>query len=354
MSGNSIGKVLVLTTFGESHGIAVGGVLDGFPANISIDVAYIQSEVDRRRPGGKFFSSARSEEDKVEILSGLFEGRSTGAPIGFIIRNSGQRPEEYNHLKEAYRPSHADLTYDLKYGIRDHRGGGRASARETVARVAGGAIVKILLNARSIRIMGYVSQIGPVKLKNDNGSFSPEMILESPVCCPDEKTSGEMIRLLETLKKAGDTTGGIITCRLTGVPAGLGEPVFDKLQSDLAKAMFTIPAVKGFEYGMGFGAAAMTGSEHNDLFVFRNKQITTSTNFSGGIQGGISNGNEIYFRVAFKPVPTLMKDQPTVNKNGKKVILAGKGRHDVCVVPRAIPIVEAMTALVIGDHLVRY
>ncbi|MCX6252103.1 MAG: chorismate synthase [Bacteroidetes bacterium] len=353
MSGNSIGKVLVITTFGESHGPAVGGVLDGFPSNILIDVSFIQSELNRRKTKSWFYASARNEEDEIEILSGIFENKSTGAPIAFIVRNKNARPADYKQLKDVYRPSHADFTWEMKYGIRDYLGGGRSSARETVARVAGGAIAKLLLNNHRISILSYVSQIGTVKLPDGFTVIDPDTILKSPVLCPDEETSHRMIALLENLKSEGDTTGGIINCIISGVPVGLGEPVFDKLQADLAKAMLSINAVKGFEYGSGFGAAAMKGSEHNDPFVFKDNHITTSTNFSGGIQGGISNGNEIFFRVAFKPPPTLMRDQKTVNSKGQKVILKGKGRHDVCMVPRALPIVEAMAALVLADHLIR-
>jgi chorismate synthase len=353
MSGNSFGKALVLTTFGESHGIAVGGILDGFPSNIEIDLAFIQSELDRRKSKGYSHSTSRMEEDKIQVLSGLFENKSTGAPIAFIIYNKDQKPEDYLHLKDIYRPSHADFTYKQKYGNYDWRGSGRASARETVARVAGGAFAKILLKQHSITITAYVSQIGTIKMKSEFRPADTEAIIKSPVGCPEEETADEMMAFLEQLKSEGDTAGGIITCRINGVPAGLGEPVFDKLHADLAKGMLSINAVKGFDYGSGFESSSLKGSEHNDIFIFRNKQITTATNFSGGIQGGISNGNEIYFRVAFKPVSTLMKDQQTINEAGEKVLLKGKGRHDVCVVPRAIPVVEAMSALVVGDHWIR-
>jgi chorismate synthase len=353
MSGNSFGKALVLTTFGESHGPAVGAILDGFPSNIEIDLSFVQSELERRRSKGYVFSTSRVEEDKIQVLSGIFDNKSTGAPVAFIILNRDQKPEDYLHLKDVYRPSHADYTYKQKYGNYDYRGSGRASARETVARVAGGAFAKILLHQHSIVISAYVSRIGTIRMKNESRKMDPEAVINSPVGCPDEEASKEMMIYLERLKSAGDTAGGIITCRVNGVPAGLGEPVFDKLHADLAKAMLSINAVKGFDYGSGFDASSLKGSEHNDVFIFKNKQITTATNFSGGIQGGISNGNEIYFRVAFKPVSTLMMDQETVNQKGEKVTLKGKGRHDVCVVPRAIPVVEAMTALVIADHLIR-
>jgi len=353
MSGNSIGHTLVLTTFGESHGPAVGGILDGLPSLIDIDLDFIQSELNRRRTGQVFFSSARKEDDHFEILSGVFEGKSTGAPIAFLARNIDAKPEHYLQLKDAYRSSHADFTWDKKFGFRDYRGGGRASARETVARVIGGALAKLVLRNQGITLTGYVSQIGNCRL-DENFIFSdPAVILSSPVGCPDPATEAGMIGLLEAAKAEGDTLGGIISCRINGVPAGLGEPVFDKLSADLAKAMLGIPSVKGFEYGSGFAAAGIKGSEHNDLFITRNQAITTKTNRSGGIQGGISNGNEIFFRVAFKPVASLIKDQETVNREGEKVVLKGKGRHDVCVVPRAIVIVEAMAALVIADHYLR-
>jgi chorismate synthase len=353
MPGNSFGKALVLTTFGESHGPAAGGVLDGFPSNIPVDLHFIQSELDRRRTKSWFYASPRIEEDKIEILSGIFENKSTGAPIAFIIRNKDARPADYEQLKDIYRPSHADFTWEKKYGIRDYLGGGRSSARETVARVAGGAFAKLLLATQDISFLSYVSQIGTVRLPDDFELINPGSILKSPVLCPDEEISRQMVTLLENLKAEGDTTGGIVNCTISGVPVGLGEPVFDKLQADLAKAMLSINAVKGFEYGTGFRAASKKGSEHNDPFIFKDNRITTSTNNSGGIQGGISNGNDIYFRVAFKPPPTLMRDQKTVNSRGEKVILKGKGRHDVCMVPRTLPIVEAMAALVLADHLLR-
>jgi len=353
MSGNSIGHILVLTTFGESHGPAIGGILDGFPSLIDIDLDFIQSELNRRRAGQAFFSSARKEDDLFEILSGVFEGKSTGAPIAFLARNTDAKPEHYLQLKDAYRPSHADFTWEKKFGIRDYRGGGRASARETLARVIGGALAKLVLRRSGISVTGYVSQIGNCSLDENFILKDAAAVLSSPVGCPDPVTEAKMIGLLEVAKAEGDTLGGIISCRISGAPAGLGEPVFDKLSADLAKAMLSIPSVKGFEYGSGFAAAGMRGSEHNDLFITRNQSIITETNRSGGIQGGISNGNEIFFRVAFKPVASLMKDQETVNREGEKVVLKGKGRHDVCVVPRAIVIVEAMAALVIADHHLR-
>lgn len=338
MSGNSFGKALVLTTFGESHGKAVGGVLDGFPSNIPVDENFIQSELNRRRPGNFEFGSSRQEDDQIEILSGIFEGKSSGAPIAFLVYNKDQCPEDYHHLKDVFRPSHADYTYYHKYGIRDHRGGGRSSARETLARVAGGAFAKLFLQTKNISITAQVSQIGPFQIP-DPASRIPHQTIHD---------------FLDQLKKEGDTCGGIISCSVSGVPVGLGEPVFDKLQADLAKAMLSINAVKGFEYGSGFQAAAMKGSEHNDLFVAGKQPVSTLTNHSGGILGGISNGQEIYFRLAFKPVPSLMMNQDTVDISGNAVTLEGKGRHDVCVVPRAVPIVEAMAALVIADHMLRY
>jgi chorismate synthase len=338
MSGNSFGKALVLTTFGESHGEAVGGVLDGFPSNIEIDLPFIQSELNRRRPGLDFFSSPRKEEDTLQILSGLYEGKTTGAPIAFLVFNRDQKPSDYDHISAAYRPSHADFTWQMKYGIRDPRGGGRSSARETIARVAGGAFAKILLDKKNIRVHAWISQIGPFQLAVD--SSGSQNLINDP----------SILDFLQQLKAEGDTTGGIISCTITGVPAGLGEPVFDKLQADLAKAMLSINAVKGFDYGSGFSGAAMKGSDHNDLFVNQDGHIRTRTNHSGGIQGGITNGEAICFRVAFKPVSTLMKEQETLNISGEAVTLEGKGRHDVCVVPRALPVVEAMAALVIADH----
>jgi chorismate synthase len=353
MSANSFGHTLVLTTFGESHGPAVGGILDGFPSLIDIDLDFIQSELNRRRTGQDFFSSLRKEEDRFEIFSGVFEGKSTGAPIAFLARNTDAKPEHYLQLKDAFRPSHADFTWEKKFGIRDYRGGGRASARETLARVIGGALAKLFLRKQGISVTGYVSQIGNCKLDENFIPGDADAISASRLGCPDPPTEATMIGLLETAKAEGDTLGGMISCRINKAPAGLGDPVFDKLSADLAKAMMSIPSVKGFEYGSGFSAAGMRGSEHNDIFITRNGSITTETNLSGGIQGGISNGNEIFFRVAFKPVASLMNDQETVNREGKKIILAGKGRHDVCVVPRAIVIVEAMAALVIADHYLR-
>ena len=353
MSGNSFGRNLVLTTFGESHGPAVGGVLDGFPSLIDIDLDFIQSEINRRRTGQSFFSSTRKEDDRFEILSGVFEGKSTGAPIAFLVRNIDAKPEHYLQLKDAFRPSHADYTWEKKFGIRDFRGGGRASARETLARVIGGALAKLFLRKQGIDITGYISQIGDCCLEENDLTPDVTSLASSKIGCPDPVAEAKMIKLMKEVKTEGDSLGGIVSCRIDGVPAGLGEPIFDKLSADLAKAMISIPSVNGFEYGSGFHGAGMKGSNHNDLFVTRNHAITTKTNRSGGIQGGISNGNKIYFRVAFKPVASIMQDQKTIDRTGKEVLLKGKGRHDVCVVPRAIVIVEAMAALVITDHILR-
>ncbi len=353
MSGNTFGTIFRLTTFGESHGKAIGGIIDGCPAGLEIDFDFVQKELNRRKPGQSVLTTSRTEDDKVEFLSGIFEEKTTGTPIAFIIRNKDHKPEDYDQLKDAFRLSHADFTYQEKYGIRDYRGGGRASARETAARVVAGAIAKLLLKKIGVSITGYVSQIGSVKLEKDYQSLDFQQVEKSQVRCPDENVSAKMIKLVEKVKAEGDTVGGIVKCVIFGVPVGLGEPVFDKLHADLAKAMLSINAVKGFDYGSGFKAAEMKGSEHNDVFEKREGKIITKTNWSGGIQGGISNGQDIYFRVAFKPVATLMKDQETVNSAREKVILKGKGRHDVCVVPRAVPIVEAMAAIVLADHLLR-
>jgi chorismate synthase len=353
MPGNSTGKIFRLTTFGESHGKAIGGILDGCPSGMEIDLEFIQQELSRRKPGSGIASTPRKEPDQIEFLSGIFEGKTLGTPIAFVIWNKDQVSKDYNHLKDVYRPSHADFTYEEKYGIRDYRGGGRSSARETVARVAAGAIAKILLRRYGVEISAFVSQIGPVKMENEFGYYSSELIEKSQLRCPDEEAGENMIRHLDKLKQEGDTTGGVITCIIRNCPAGIGEPVFDKLEADLAKAMLSINAVKGFELGSGFKAAEMKGSEHNDRFVEKDGKISTITNFSGGIQGGISNGQEIYLKVAFKPVATLMSEQKSVDSKGNKVSIPGKGRHDVCVVPRAVPIVEAMAALVTADHILR-
>lgn len=353
MSGNTFGKILQLTSFGESHGKAIGGILEGFPAGIQIDIEEIQYQLNRRKPGQSKLVSPRKESDQLEILSGIYEGYSTGTPIAFLIWNKDQKVKDYDHLKNKFRPSHADFVYHKKYGHRDHRGGGRSSARETIARVVAGALASILLAKIGVRITSYVSGIGNVGLDKEYKELDLSLIEESLVRCPDESISRKMIELIEQTAKNGDTLGGIIKCVVHNAPVGIGEPVFDKLHADLAKAMMSINAVKGFEIGSGFKAAKMKGSDHNDLFEMKDGKISTSTNNSGGIQGGISNGTDIYFNVAFKPVATLMKDQSTVTDQGEKVVLKGKGRHDVCVVPRAVPIVDAMAALVLADHYLR-
>jgi len=354
MSANTIGKIFRLTTFGESHGKAIGGVIDGCPAGLLIDLDFVQQQLNRRRPGQSEINTPRSEADEVEFLSGIFEGAATGAPIAFIIRNNDARSQDYDHLKDIYRPSHAGFTWDKKYGFYDWRGGGRASARETIARVVGGAIAQLVLLKSNINIQAYTSQIGKIILEKNYTALNLDERYNNAIRCPDDETAGKMMTLLEEIKIARDSTGGVIDCVIRNLPAGLGEPVFDKLQADLAKAIMSINAAKGFEYGEGFAAASMLGSEHNDLFTASDEwTLTPATNHAGGILGGISTGSDIYFRVAFKPVATIMKSQLTADKYGNPVILEGKGRHDVCVVPRAVPVVEAMTALVIADHLLR-
>ncbi len=344
MAGNSFGTLFKLTTFGESHGTAIGGIIDGCPAGLSIDLDKIQGELSRRKPGQSSITTQRKETDRVEFLSGVFEGVTTGSPIGFVIKNTNAKSADYDHLKHVFRPSHADYTYHTKYGIRDYRGGGRASARETACRVVAGAIAKQLL--QTIQIDAFVSSVGDVFIDKPYQALDFSKTETNEVRCPDEASAKRMIAKIKTVKKAGDTIGGTITCVIKNVPAGLGEPVFDKLHAQLGKAMLSINAVKGFEYGSGFCGAKMQGSKHNDIF---NPDGSTQTNLSGGIQGGISNGMDIYFRVAFKPVATLMQKQESIDEDGRKVILQGKGRHDPCVVPRAVPIVEAMAALVLAD-----
>jgi chorismate synthase len=354
MAGNSFGKVFTLTTFGESHGAAIGGVIDGCPAGLQIDFSLIEKQMNRRKPGQSSVTTSRNEADSFEILSGTFEGITTGTPIGFIIRNNDQKPEDYGKMKDVFRPSHSDYTYEKKYGLRDHRGGGRSSARETAARVFAGSIASQLLTHSGIRIDAFVSQVGKIKLNKSYSEIDFSKTEDSIVRCPDKKISEEMISYIEGLKKNGDSTGGIIQCVITGVPTGLGEPVFDKLHADLGKAMLSINAVHGFEYGSGFASAGMNGSDHNDEFTTDSAgKIITKTNRSGGIQGGISNGMDIYFNVAFKPVATILQKQNTINKEGEPAELESAGRHDPCVVPRAVPIVEAMAALVLADHLLR-
>jgi len=344
---SSFGKIFKFTSFGESHGIAIGGVIDGVPPNFAIDLGEIQAELDRRKPGQSAIVTQRKESDTVEILSGIFEGKTTGTPIGFTIRNEDQKSKDYNHIKDNFRPSHADYTYNEKYGNRDYRGGGRSSARETAARVVAGAIAKQILKSKGIEIVGYVDQVGSIKL-NDSIDYSE--IEKNNVRCPNRKVAEEMETFIKAIKKEGDTVGGSITCEIKNLPAGLGEPVFDKLHAELGKAMLSINAVKGFEYGSGFSAIEMKGSEHNDLF---NTDGSTKTNFSGGIQGGISNGMPINMRIAFKPVATIMMDQLSIDKEGNEAIVSGKGRHDPCVVPRAVVIVEAMTAITLLDMMMR-
>ena len=344
MAGSTFGNYFKLTTFGESHGEAIGGVIDGCPAGVSIDLVAIENQMMRRRPGQSTIVTQRKEADTVRFLSGIFEGKTTGSPIGFIIENTNQKSADYTHIKDSYRPSHADYTFDKKYGHRDYRGGGRSSARETACRVAAGAIASQLLGA--IAITGYVSSVGDLSLDTPYQVLDFNTVDSNVVRCPDAEMASKMIAKIKEVKKQGDTIGGIITCVIQNVPVGLGEPVFDKLHAQLGKAMLSINAVKGFEFGSGFKGATMNGSEHNDLF---NQDGTTKSNLSGGVQGGISNGMDIYFRVAFKPVATIMQKQQTINSKGEKIEMQGKGRHDPCVVPRAVTIVEAMAALTIAD-----
>lgn len=344
MAGNSFGTVFKLTTFGESHGLAIGGVIDGCPAGISIDFEAIQYEMDRRKPGQSKIVTQRKEPDAVEFLSGIFEGVTTGMPIGFIIKNTNQKSKDYSHIKDVFRPSHADFTYNEKYGQRDYRGGGRSSARETACRVVAGAIAKQFLN--TISIDAYTSSVGDIALDKNYQALDLSLTESNPVRCPDPVVAEQMINKIKAIRKEGDTIGGTVSCVIKNVPVGLGEPVFDRLHAQLGKAMLSINAVKGFEYGSGFEGVKMKGSAHNDAF---NADGSTQTNNSGGIQGGISNGMDIYFNVAFKPVATVMQTQDTIDKDGNTVEMQGKGRHDPCVVPRAVPIVEAMAALVLAD-----
>lgn len=344
MAGNSIGKIFKLTTFGESHGAAIGGIIDGCPAGLSLNFEAIQAEMQRRKPGQSAIVTQRKEADEVKFLSGIFEGKTTGTPIGFLIENTDQKSRDYSHIKDVYRPSHADYTYDKKYGIRDYRGGGRSSARETACRVVAGAIAKQLL--QHIKITAYVSSVGEMELKKSYSEVDFSEIEKNPVRCPDAETASKMEDYIKAIRKEGDTVGGTVTCVIQNMSIGLGEPVFDKLHAELGKAMLSINAVKGFEYGSGFAGTQMKGSVHNDIF---DTDGSTRTNHSGGIQGGISNGEDIYFKVAFKPVATIMQKQKTIDTQGNQAIAEGKGRHDPCVVPRAVPIVEAMAALVIAD-----
>jgi len=352
MAGNSYGKIFKLTTFGESHGTAIGGIIDGCPAGIQLNIDEVQRDLDRRRPGQSDLTTPRNESDKVEWLSGIFEGKSTGTPIAFIIYNKDYRSRDYSDIKDVFRPSHADFVYAEKYGIRDYRGGGRSSARETASRVAAGGIAKQLLGNKGIQIRAFVSQIGKIKAEIDPDQINLDTP-ENELRCPDDKAAAEMRKILEQTKAEGDTLGGVVTCILKNVPAGLGEPVFDKLHAELGKAMLSINAVKGFEIGSGFAAVEMKGSEHNDSFEKTEKGVRTKTNFSGGIQGGISNGMDIVFKVAFKPVASIAKAQQTISDKGENRNIEVKGRHDPCVVPRAVPIVEAMAALVLADFELR-
>lgn len=353
---NTFGKLFTLTTFGESHGVAVGGVVDGMPPGIPIDIDFIQRELARRKPGQSRITTDRKELDQVELLSGVFEGKSTGTPIGFIVRNRNQQSKDYDSIANLFRPSHADYTYYNKYGIRDYRGGGRASARITLSRVVAGALAKLVLKQKGISITAYTSQVGDITLDKDYQKYDFSLIESNPVRCPEPKKAKEMEALIAEMKREGDTIGGVITCVIKGCPVGLGEPEFDKLHAQLGAAMLSINAVKGFEYGEGFAGASYRGSQQNDAFIpSSDKQqthgIKTKTNHSGGIQGGISNGEDIYFRVAFKPVATLLMEQETVNKEGEATKIDVHGRHDPCVLPRAVPIVEAMAAMTILDAL---
>ena len=348
MAGNSFGKIFKLTTFGESHGPAIGGIIDGCPAGLQLDFEAIQDELNRRKPGQSAIVTQRKEPDTVEFYSGIFEGQTTGTPIGFVIHNANQKSKDYSHIKDTYRPSHADYTYNEKYGVRDYRGGGRSSARETASRVVAGAIAKQML--KEVKITAYVDSVGEIFLDKPHYEVDFSLIESNPVRCPDKAKAEEMEAYIKQIRSEGDTVGGTVRCVISGVPKGLGEPVFDKLHAELGKAMLSINAVKGFEYGSGFEGTKMKGSEHNDLF---NEDGTTKTNLSGGIQGGISNGMDIYFNVAFKPVATIMQKQDTINKDGEIIEMQGKGRHDPCVVPRAVPIVEAMAALTIADFFLQ-
>ena len=346
---NTFGNIFTLTTFGESHGEAIGGVVDGMPAGIEIDVDFIQNELNRRRPGQSCITTSRQEGDVVELLSGVFEGHSTGCPIGFIVRNTNQHSQDYENMRQLFRPSHADYTYYNKYGNRDHRGGGRSSARITISRVVAGALAKLALRQLGIQINAYTSQVGHICLDRDYRKYDLSLTETNIVRCPDPIKAAEMVQLITQVRSEGDTIGGVITCVVKGCPAGLGDPEFGKLHAALGSAMLSINAVKGFEYGEGFHGVTARGSEQNDVFVSHNGQVSTLTNHSGGIQGGISNGQDIYFRVAFKPVATLLQEQDTVDIHGNATKLTAKGRHDPCVLPRAVPVVESMAAMTILD-----
>ncbi|WP_266362816.1 chorismate synthase [Tellurirhabdus rosea] len=356
---STYGTLFKISTFGESHGVAIGVVIDGCPAGLPFDTDFIQSELDRRKPGQSRITTQRREADEFEVLSGVFEGKTTGTPISLVIRNQDQRSKDYSHIARQFRPSHADFTYEQKYGNRDYRGGGRSSARETAARVAAGAVAKLLLQHLGVSVQAYVSQVGKLKLETPYQQLNLALAEENAVRCPDPEMARQMFEYIDETRKRGDSIGGVVNCVVQGAPVGWGEPVFDKLHAELGKAMLSINAVKGFEYGSGFAGAELYGSEHNDEFYTENGpgeetgRVRTKTNLSGGIQGGISNGEDIYFRVAFKPVATIMQDQDSVDADGNAVVVSGKGRHDPCVVPRAVPIVEAMAALVLADFYLR-
>ena len=350
---STYGKIFKISTFGESHGKAVGLVLEGCPAGLEIDESKIQLDLDRRKPGQSHIVTQRQDGDLIQIVSGVFEGKATGSPIAMMVWNEDQRSKDYSHIADKFRPSHADYTYSEKYGVRDYRGGGRSSARETLARVAAGAVAKMVLSRLGISIKAYVSQVGTLKLEKSYQSMNLDLAEENIIRCPDPEMAEKMIEFIDETRKNRDTVGGIVSCVIQGCPVGLGEPVFDKLHAELGKAMLSINAVKGFEYGSGFSGVEQFGSQHNDIFVKEGDKVKTITNYSGGIQGGISNGEDIYFRVAFKPVATIMTDQQSLNEAGEETTISGKGRHDPCVVPRAVPIVEAMAAIVLADFYLR-
>lgn len=350
MFNNTFGNIFRLTTFGESHGAGIGGVVDGFPAGIELDMDFVQSELERRKPGQSKITTDRKEADRVEFLSGIFEGKTTGCPIGFLVRNTNQHSADYDNLRQVYRPSHADYTYTQKYGIRDHRGGGRSSARETIARCVGGALAKLALRQLGVSIQAYTSQVGAVTLDQDYTKYDLGLTESNAVRCPDPVKAVEMEQLIAEVKAVGDTIGGVITCVIKGIPVGVGQPTFGKLHAALGAAMLSINAVKGFEYGEGFAGVSARGTEQNDIFFNDGGRIDTRTNHSGGIQGGISNGQDIYFRVAFKPVATLLMEQPTVDLQGNDTVVKARGRHDPCVLPRAVPVVEAMAAMTLLDY----
>jgi chorismate synthase len=352
--GSIYGKIFQISTFGESHGAAVGVVVTGCPAGVDFDMEFIQSELDRRKPGQSRITTQRKEADSVEVVSGVFEGKTTGTPIAMLVWNGDQRSKDYSHIADQFRPSHADFTYQEKYGVRDYRGGGRSSARETVARVAAGALAKLVLKQLGVKITAYVSQVGTLKLTTPVEQLDLAVAETNAVRCPDTALAEEMFTYIDDIRKQGDSVGGVVSAYITGCPVGLGEPVFDKLHAELGKAMLSINAVKGFEYGSGFDGVELRGSQHNDIIVKDEAgKVSTVTNHSGGIQGGISNGEPIYFRVGFKPVATIMQDQDSLNNSGEKIVVSGKGRHDPCVVPRAVPIVEAMSAIVLLDFYLR-